>query len=76
MKDDKRTKHVTFIEESTRNVFDKLKQGKFEDKMLYGFIERAIDDLKENPFVGIKLPKKTLAKRIHSEICHQQPLEI
>src|SRR3989344_1032786 len=62
MKEDKRMKQVTFIEESTRNAFDKLECGKFEDKELYNFINRAIDDLKENPFVGIKLPRKLWPK--------------
>ncbi len=62
MKKDARIKYVSFIEETTRKSFDKLKSGKFEDKTLYEFIDRAIDDLKENPFVGIKLPKKLWPK--------------
>jgi len=63
MKEDKRIKQVAFIEESMRNAFDKLKRGKFEDKTLYEFLDRAIDDLKENPFVGIKVPKGVWSKK-------------
>ncbi|MBU2099973.1 type II toxin-antitoxin system YoeB family toxin [Candidatus Micrarchaeota archaeon] len=62
MKEEIRIKQVAFAEEATRNAFDKLKQGKFEDKNLYEFIDRAIDDLKENPFVGIKISKKLWPK--------------
>ena len=61
-KEDNRIKYVTFIDETTKNSFDKLKVGKFEDKELYAFIDRAIDDLKKNPFVGIKIPKKQWPK--------------
>ena len=49
---------VAFISEKIKEQFEKLKQGKFEDKQLYHFIQRAIDDLKQNPFSGIKIPKK------------------
>ncbi|HLF53583.1 MAG TPA: hypothetical protein VI544_00205 [Candidatus Nanoarchaeia archaeon] len=35
-----------------------LKEGKFEDKKLYEFIDRAINDLKNNPLCGIRVPKK------------------
>jgi len=35
-----------------------LQKGKFEDKQLYNFIERAINDLKKNPMCGTKIPKK------------------
>lgn len=62
MKEDKRIKRVVFIDEPTRNAFDKLKEGKFEDRTLYGFIDRAIDDLKKNPFVGIKIPRRLWPK--------------
>jgi len=62
MKEDKRIKQVAFIEESTRNAFDRLKKGKFEDRTLYRFIDRAIDDLEEKPFVGIKIPKRLWPK--------------
>ncbi len=55
---DNRVKSVGFIDESTREAFFKLKNGKFEEKELASFIERAIRDLKENPFVGVKIPQK------------------
>ncbi len=50
--------YVAFISEKIKEQFEKLKQGKFEDKQLSKFIQRAIDDLKQNPFSGIKITKK------------------
>lgn len=49
--------NVAFISEKLKSEFDYLKSGKFEDKQLYNFIERAINDLKTKPGYGIKIPK-------------------
>jgi hypothetical protein len=51
-------KNVAFISESLKKEFEKLKNGKYEEGALYDYIDRAIDDLKKDPCVGIKLPKK------------------
>lgn len=59
---DKRLKYVTFADDSTKESFGKLKEGKFEDRELFRFINRALDDLKENPFVGVKVPKRLWPK--------------
>ena len=45
-------------EKKIENEFEILKEGKFEDKQLYDFIERAIKDLKTNPTCGTKIFKK------------------
>jgi Txe/YoeB family toxin of Txe-Axe toxin-antitoxin module len=50
--------YVSFGDKSIEEDYETLKEGKFEDKRLYEFIERAIKDLKENPTCGIKIPKK------------------
>ena len=50
--------HVAFITQKLKELFERLKEGKFEDKQLYKFINRALDDLKQNPTCGIKIPKK------------------
>ncbi len=55
---DNRIKSVGFIDEATYKAFLELKAGKFEEKELASFIERAIKDLKENPLIGIAIPKK------------------
>jgi Txe/YoeB family toxin of Txe-Axe toxin-antitoxin module len=53
-----RIKRVAFGDESIRKAFAELKSGKFEEKKLASYIERAIDDLKINPLIGIALPRR------------------
>jgi len=53
---------VAFANLSLRDSFYELEKGKFEEKQLFGFISRAISDLKENPFCGIRIPKKLWPK--------------
>jgi len=57
-----KTVNVGFISHKLKNQFDSLKSGKFEDKKLYEFIDRAIDDLKKNPMCGTKIKKKIWPK--------------
>ena len=59
-------KEVAFGSKRIKEAYEKLKKGKFEEKELFEFISRAIIDLKENPFCGIKIPNK-LIPRIYIE---------
>ena len=49
---------VSFISKKIKDEYVSLQDSKFEDKQLYDFISRAIDDLKKNPMCGVKIPKK------------------
>ncbi len=53
---------VAFADDDTKNAYDKLANGKFEDKELHKFITRAISDLKIDPFVGTQIPKQVWPK--------------
>ena len=53
--------NVTFIDKKTEDKFESLKEGKYEDKQLYKFIDRAIEDLKVN-IVGENIPKRLIPK--------------
>ncbi|MBD3203767.1 hypothetical protein GF327_05700 [Candidatus Woesearchaeota archaeon] len=53
---------VAFISEKLKSDFESLNEGKFEDKKLYEFIDRAIDDLKKDPMCGTKIQKKLWPK--------------
>ena len=55
---DSRTKRVGFGDESIYKAFLELQSGKFEEKKLASFIQNAIDELKEDPFVGVAIPQK------------------
>lgn len=48
---------VAFIDEKLKTAYTEIK-----DKKLLKYLQRAIDDLKENPFAGIKIPKKLWPK--------------
>lgn len=53
---------VHFGDEKIKEAFEKLKNSKVEDQMLYKWIERAIKDLGENCFCGIQIPKRLFPK--------------
>ena len=53
---------VACISIKLKEEFGILKEGKFEDKQLYDFIERAINDLKLNPSCGVKVPRNLWPK--------------
>jgi len=53
---------VAFISNKLKEEFELLKSGKFSDKKLYTFIERAINDLKISPDCGIKVSKRIWPK--------------
>jgi len=54
----KKETKVFFGNKNLQQEFDKLKEGKFENKELYFFLSRAISDIREDPFCGIKIPRK------------------
>jgi Txe/YoeB family toxin of Txe-Axe toxin-antitoxin module len=54
--------YVAFASPKLEKNFEKLKNGNYEDKQVYSFIERAISDLKKNPMCGIKIPRKLWPK--------------
>lgn len=45
---------VGFIDLKAKEEYEK---SKLEDPRLFGFLERATDDLKKNPLCGMKIPK-------------------
>ncbi|MBI2151460.1 hypothetical protein HYU21_01895 [Candidatus Woesearchaeota archaeon] len=51
---------VHFCDEKLKLEFEGLKDSRVEDKMLYKWILRAIDDLNENAFCGIQIQKKQI----------------
>lgn len=53
---------VVFAEEKLRQAFIKLKDSKTEDKKLYEWLNRAFDDLQENPFCGVQVQRRLIPK--------------
>lgn len=57
-----RINKIAFADQSVKTAFDNLNSGKFEDKQLHAYLERAIMDLKENPRIGVGLHQKQWPK--------------
>lgn len=54
--------YVTFGTKKLESSFEALKDGKFEDKKLYEFMERAMKDLKKDPTCGTRIEKRLWPK--------------
>jgi len=59
---EQRIKRIGFAEPSIKKAFNDLEKGKHEDKELFRFLQRAIEDLKSNPFSGIRVPSRLWPK--------------
>lgn len=68
--------YVSFITPELEREYEKLKEGKTEDKNLYRLIGRAINDLKKDLGCGIKIPKRLWPKKICQRIQNKQFMEI
>ena len=53
---------IKFAETKTKEAFEKLQSSKTEDQKLHKWINRAMDDLEEDAFCGIQIPKKLIPK--------------
>jgi Txe/YoeB family toxin of Txe-Axe toxin-antitoxin module len=51
---------VTFANQKIADSYSRISKGKFEEKQLHAFILRAIEDLKKNPFCGIRISNKQI----------------
>ncbi len=58
----KRRSVIRFAEPVLKKAFQELKHSTTEDQRLYRFINRAFDDLEENAFCGVQIPKKQIPK--------------
>ncbi len=53
---------VFFVDYKIASAYQKLKDGTSEDRILYSNINKAIEDLKKGPQIGIRIPKKLIPK--------------
>ncbi len=53
---------IKFADDKVKKAFEKLEQGRTEDTKLYEFLVRAFEDIEENAFCGIRIPKKLIPK--------------
>ncbi len=53
---------IKFADNKVKTAFEKLLDGKTEDKQLFEFLNRALKDIEQNAFCGIRIPKKLIPK--------------
>lgn len=53
---------VVFANNKLRKTFQKLKDSKTENKRLYQWLNRAFDDLADDSFCGVQIPKRLIPK--------------
>ena len=58
---------VIFHNTELYDTYKKLEKGNNEEKKLYKWITRAIEDLKEDAFTGLAVPKDRIPKKYQRE---------
>ena len=53
---------VVFPDKRVKASFDGLKGSRNEEKQLYEWLNRAFDDICQNAFCGVQIPKKLIPK--------------
>jgi hypothetical protein len=53
---------VVFADDRLKKAYESLKTSKTEDKCLSEWLDRAFDDISENAFCGIQIPKRLIPK--------------
>lgn len=62
MKEETRVKRVRFVDEKLYEAFKKLESGKSEDQLLAVHLKQAIENLKKDPYCGLKVRKNLWPK--------------
>lgn len=53
---------VHFADAKLKLAFERLRESKAEEQVLFKWIDKAIDDLEGNAFCGIQIPKKLIPR--------------
>lgn len=53
---------IRFVDKNIQDALYKLEKGDNSEKQLYKFINQALDNIEENAFCGIQIPKKLIPK--------------
>jgi len=58
---------IRFADKNVQDAFYKLENGDDSEKSLYKYINQALDNIEENAFCGIQIPKKLIPKEYASK---------
>ncbi len=56
---------IRFADESLKQAYCELQNGKFEETQLKEWLDRAVADLRKNAFSGIQIPKRLIPREYH-----------
>ena len=51
---------VRFADDKLKGAFEQLKKGKGDERKLYDWLVRAFEDIEQNAFCGIQIPKRLI----------------
>lgn len=54
--------NIRFKEENLKEAFYKLEKGDESERQLFKFLNQAMDNIEENAFCGIQIPKRLIPK--------------
>lgn len=54
---------VVFADKKVKDSFEKIKDTKTREQKLLAWLNKAFDDISENAFCGIQIPKKLIPKK-------------
>ena len=57
---------VKFGDQKLKEAYQELEIGKFEDKQLKEWLDRAVVDIRKNTFCGIQIAKRLIPKEYHT----------
>jgi len=58
---------ITFGNEKIKSAFDKLKTLKTEEQKLHDWLERAFEDLENDAFSGVQIPKRLIPQEYETK---------
>jgi Txe/YoeB family toxin of Txe-Axe toxin-antitoxin module len=51
---------IQFTNDGVKKAFERLREGKGNEKKIYEWLIRAFEDIEKNAFCGIQIPKKLI----------------
>lgn len=58
---------IKFGDENVKKAYEALAKGRFEEKQLKGWLDRAFSDLEKNAFCGIQIPKRLIPREYNQK---------
>ena len=54
--------NIRFVDEKLQKTYEQLKEGRDDERKLHEWLARAFNDIRQNAFCGIQIPKRLIPK--------------